>query len=246
LGWLVGYWWERGSRMARVAALLICCCVLVNPFIIGVLGLKGSTFAAVRSVNQSAGSLRKAALEERAARSTNGMAPDAETAVSEANKTRGISPPATFASGPRSPAEGRADALTKLAELARRYLYPQTLGRERAIVIVPTDAVPPTEVFPEWLKLATLTHVQLPIGWYWNDSYYAAYYREAVTRLSPASVTALDVHWIIESNLFGPAPPAAVSLSLRDPRRFAFARSYVRGPYYLTIYRALPFSESPS
>jgi hypothetical protein len=144
-----------------------------------------------------------------------------------------------------SPAQRRAAALTKLAELARRYLYPQTLGRERAIVIVPTDAIPPTEVFPEWLRLATLAHVQLPVGWYWSDSYYAAYYREAVTSLSPESVTALDARWIIVSNLFGPAPPKAVNLALSDTRRFIFARQYISGPYYLNIYRALPFSASP-
>ncbi|MGA2017849.1 MAG: hypothetical protein ABSH26_12945 [Opitutaceae bacterium] len=245
LGWLVGHLWGRGPRLVRAAALLICGCVLVNPFIIGLIGLNGSTFAAVRDVNQSAGSLKKASQEEKAAPAATGTASGAEAAAPAASGTRAAAPPAANVPAQLSPAQRRAAALTKLAELARRYLYPQTLGRERAIVIVPTDAIPPTEVFPEWLRLATLAHVQLPVGWYWSDSYYAAYYREAVTSLSPESVTALDARWIIVSNLFGPAPPKAVNLALSDTRRFIFARQYISGPYYLNIYRALPFSASP-
>jgi len=216
--------------------------VLVNPFIIGLIGLNGSTFAAVRDVNQSAGSLMKASQEEKAGPIAKGPASGSETPAPPANAIRAASPPVASVPVLLSPAQKRAVALTKLAELARRYLYPQTLGRERAIVIVPTDAIPPTEVFPEWLRLATLSHVQLPVGWYWNDSLYAAYYREAVSNLSPSSVTALDARWIIVSNLFSPRPPEAVNLALRDTRRFIFARQYISGPYYLNIYRALPFT----
>jgi|CZKI01.1.fsa_nt_gi hypothetical protein len=245
LGWLVGNLWGRGPKLARGAALLICGCVLVNPFIIGLIGLNGSTFAAVRDVNQSAGSLKKASLEENAGPLAKGTAPGTQTAAPAADGIRVASPQAAVVPAQLSPAQKRAAAITKLAELARRYLYPQTLGRERAIVIVPTDAIPPTEVFPEWLRLATLAHVQLPVGWYWSDSYYAANYREAVTSLSPASVTALDARWIIVSNLFSPPPPDAVNVALRDPRRFIFARQYISGPYYLNIYRALPFSARP-
>jgi hypothetical protein len=243
LGWLVGFLWERGPRPARVAVVLICACALVNPFIIGLLGLNGSTFTAVKDVNQSAGSLKKASQEETAALAAEAKASGAE--APQANGIRPASPPAAVVSASLSPAQRREVALARLAELARRYLYPQTLGRERAIVIVPMDAIPPTEVFPEWLKLATLAHVQLPIGWYWNDSYYAAYYRQAVTNLNPASITALDARWVIVSNLFGPPPPDAVNLALSDPRRFIFARSYASGPYYLTIFRALPYNAPP-
>jgi hypothetical protein len=110
---------------------------------------------------------------------------------------------------------------------------------------VPVESVPPTEAFPEWLKLATLAHVQIPIGWYWNDSYYAAYYREAVTKLTPKSIIALDAHWVITSNLFGTAMPEPVARALRDPRRFVFAHSFVSGPYNMTIFRALPFGAPP-
>jgi hypothetical protein len=220
LGWSLGWLWERGPHLARVAVLSVCICTLINPFIIGVLGLKRSTFAAVQDLSQKAGSLHEAAL--------------AEKGSSDTEVLDSLTMP-----------QRRAAALAVLAEQTRRYLYPQTLGRERAIVIVPLDQLPPTEVFPEWLKLATLSHVQLPIGWHWSDSVYAAYYRDSVTKLSPASIAALDAHWVIVTNLFSPAPPRIVLHELRDRRRFIPACSFVSGDYYLSIYRALSFSEAP-
>ncbi len=227
LGWLVGYWWGLGKVVARVAAAALCCCVLINPFVIGLLGLKRSTVAAVQDVNQSAGSLQKAAV-----------------AQGKALHVKAITTPAT--SPNLSPVEKRTAAFAKLAEEARRYLYPLTLGRDRAIVIVPVDAIPPTEVFPEWLKLETLVHVQLPIGWYWTDSFYAGFYREAARTLSPASVNVLDARWVIATNLFAPGPPPpSVLRALSDPRRFVFARSFVVGDYYLNIYRASAFAGAP-
>jgi hypothetical protein len=233
LGWFVGYLWRLGAVAARVGAIAICCCVMVNPFVIGLLGLRGSTFAAVQDVNQSAGSLRSAAI--------------AQEKASHPAETAAPAPASPVAAPSLSPLERRAAAFAKLAEEARRYLYPLTQGRDRAIVIVPVDTVPPTEVFPEWLKFATLIHVQLPIGWYWSDSFYAGFYREAVTKLTPASVNVLDAHWIIATNLFGAEPPPeAVLRALRDPRRFVFARSFVTDHYYLNIYRASSFGGNPA
>ena len=239
LGWLVGYLWRLATIAARAGAVAICCCVLVNPFIIGLLGLKGSTFAAVQDVNQSAGSLQSAALAQETAAKPKEAPPPPPSAPS--------APVAPVAPPVLSQAERRAAAFAKLTEEARRYLYPLTLGRERAIVVVPISKLPPTEAFPEWLKLATLVHVQLPIGWYWSDSFYAGFYREAVTKLSPASVNVLDAHWVIVSNLFAPDPlPPRVLKALVDPRRFAFARSFVTDHYYLNIYRASSFGGRPS
>lgn len=237
LGWLVAWLWGQKGPGARALAIALIVCVLINPFVIGLIGLNGSTFAAVRSVNQSAGSLEKAA-EDQAAEKKPG--PPAKGGPPAAVV------PLQQAAVILTPEQRRAKAFATLAELTRRYLYPQTLGRDRAIVMAPEDSVPPTEVFPEWLKLATLSHVQVPIGWYWNDSYYAAYYREAVTKLTPKSVIALDAKWIIMSNLFGPPPPAPVLRALHDDRRFVFAHSFASGPYTLTIFRALPFGPLPS
>ncbi len=239
LGWLVGHMWNRGTPAYRFGAVAICIGALINPFIIGLLGLRSSTFEAVQNVNQSAGSLKDAALAEKEKSKMPPALPSPKTP----------SPDSVGAlqsqSVPLSYTERRVKAFNKMAELARRYLYPQTRGRDRAIVIVPKEETPPTEVFPDWLKLATLAHVQLPIGWYWNNSYYATYYREAVTTLSPESVTALDARWIIVSNLFGPPPPEAVRVALKDPRRFVIVQSYMSGPFSMEIYRAFPYSAPP-
>ena len=242
LGWLVAWLWVRRTALSRALAVGAIVCVLVNPFVIGLIGLNGSTFAAVRSVNQSAGSLEKAAEDEASGKRTDQKANSVPSALPSAATAKAVKPTADNL----SPEQRRAKAFSTLAELTRRYLYPQTLGRDRAIIIAPEDTVPPTEVFPEWLKLATLSHVQVPIGWYWNDSYYAAYYREAVTKLTPKSVIALDAKWVIMSNLFGPPPPEAVLRALHDDRRFVFAHSFASGSYTLTIFRALPFGPLPS
>jgi hypothetical protein len=245
LGWFVGFLWARGGPAPRATAVAVCACALVNPFVIGLLGLRSSTFDAVQKVNQSAGSLKQAAVDEK-------MALEGGALSSEVQKTDGAGGTSRpkAGSGERtgrmlSAAQKREIAFGNLAEGARRYLYPLTLGRDRAIVIVPLDETPPTEVFPEWLKLATLTHVLLPIGWYWNDSYYAAYYRKAVTTLSPASVAALDARWIIVSNLFE-SPPDEVMQALHDPQRFAVAQSFVNGSYNLLVYRVLPYGVPPA
>ncbi len=71
LGWLVGWLWKRGSKNGRYASVTICICTLVNPFVIGLLGLTGSTVEISWDINQTAGSLKKAAQEERAASPTN-------------------------------------------------------------------------------------------------------------------------------------------------------------------------------
>jgi hypothetical protein len=210
LGWLVGWGWRRFSWVGRTGIIAICALTLANSLFIGLQGLHPSTFAAVQDITARGASL-------------------------PVEGVKGAQDPASMRDSSSSSA--RPEAFAKLAEDARSYLYPLTFGRDRAIVIVPLDQLPPTEVFPEWLKLATLSHVQLPIGWHWSASLYSGYYRESVTSLTAASIAALGARWIIVSNLFLPVTPPAVTEALKDRSRFAPARSFTEGDYYLKIYR---------
>lgn len=215
LGWLVGRWWASH----RWAALTIVACCLVNPVVFGVLGLSGSTLAKLQAISESAGSLSDAAAGS----------PSSAAAPAATPET----PP------PDDRQSNRPAALAELAEQARRHLYPLTRGRDRAVVLVPNDQIPPTESFPEWLKLATLSRLQLPVGWHWNDSLYAAHYRRAVQQLDPESFAALDARWVIVTDLFDYQPGIEVRRELGNPFRFQPVATYRAHGYYLAIFRVV-------
>jgi hypothetical protein len=132
----------------------------------------------------------------------------------------------------------REQAFIHLSLQLGAFLYPVTHGRDRAIVIVPPDELPPLQVFPEWMKMQTLSRVFLPLGWHWWASGYSTYYRGAVLTLNADAVTSLGAHWVIVTNLWGYETPSPVVSALQDRSRFAPITKFVDGPYYLTLYRA--------
>ncbi len=107
-------------------------------------------------------------------------------------------------------------------------------------MIVPPDQVPETKYFPEWMKMATLSRILLPVGWHWNDSLYSAYYRDSVTTLDPAAVTSLGAQWVIVSNVFQPKIPGKVATALADRSRFIPAATFRDGTYYMAIFKVVP------
>jgi len=155
------------------------------------------------------------------------------TAIASAN--------GSLAEGVAAPEDaGKIQAFEKLAVNTGDFLFLITKGRDRAIVIVPTDQLPKRRFFPEWMKMATLSRILLPVGWYWEDSLYSAYYRDAVTRLDSGAIAALDAKWIITSDVFQEKPPPEVEAALRDRTRFAPAAAFRQGRYVMTAYRVLP------
>lgn len=216
LGWLVGHWWAK----YRLLAIGVTACCLVNPLILGWLGSNRATFDKLRDISERAGSLQEAA---KATDLSSSRLPVTDTSLNTSIRG-GVSQP---------------EALKELSEHARRYLYPLTQGRERAVVIVPPEQIPPTKVFPEWMKLATLMRVQLPVGWHWSDSVYAAHYRRAATTLDRESIAALDARWIIVTNLFGPPPGDSIMQALGNRKQFLPCAVYHSGQYYLAVVRVL-------
>ena len=87
------------------------------------------------------------------------------------------------------------------------------------------------------MKLATTSHLLLPLGWYWNDSPYVTYYHYSVLTLNWQAVAGVGARWVIVTNLWGYAPPPAVAEALEDHRRFVPAHTFKAGDYYLTVYR---------
>ncbi len=134
----------------------------------------------------------------------------------------------------------RHQSFERLAIATGDFLFPLTQGRDRAIVVVPTDQVPETKYFPEWMKMATLSRIQLPVGWHWQNSIYSAYYREAVTRLDARAITALGARWVIVSNLFQDKLPPEVSEALTDEKRFVPAARFRDGPYLMSVFMVRP------
>lgn len=153
-----------------------------------------------------------------------------------ANSAQSLSQASTVAASSAA-AEMRSKAFEKLAVTVGDFLFPLTKGRDRVIVVVPPDLVPPLKFFPEWMKMATLSRILIPVGWHWQDSSYSFYYRSAVTKLDPRAITSLDAKWVIISNLFQSELPAEVSLALADGARFAPAARFREGPYSMTIYK---------
>jgi hypothetical protein len=207
-GCLVGRLLDQFRWPTRLLGLGLAGLSLANAAGLGVLGLEPSTFAIVAVASSEGLSLSQLADANPAVASTVLISPD------------------------------HASALLALSRQLDDFLFPVAQGRERVIVIVPPSEVPPLDKFPEWMKLATLSRVLLPVGWHWADSLYATYYRKAVLTLDADAVSALGARWVIVTNLWGYSPPAAVAQALGDGRRFTLATRLVQGPYFLALYRA--------
>jgi hypothetical protein len=156
------------------------------------------------------------------------------TAIADTNGSLSDSPAALAAD------QARHRAFEKLAVKTGDFLFLLAHGRERAVLVVPPDQLPKRRNFPEWMKFATLGRMLIPVGWYWEDSIYSAYYREAVTRLDASSLAALDAKWVITSNTLEDPLPREVASTLKDRTRFAPAAAFREGPYTMVAYRVLP------
>jgi hypothetical protein len=218
VGWMAGELLAQLRLRSRILGGLLAASCLVTPIGLGIIGLLPGTITQVNAISAGARSLSDAAAEER--------------------KNR---PAATGqASAPSAPNQNRAQAFERLATKTGDYLFPLAHGRERAIVIVPPDQIPEVKYFPEWMKLATLARIQLPVGWHWHNSDYSAFYREAATRLDARAITSLDAKWIIVSNLFQEKIPEPVLNALLDRDRFLRVATFVEGKYFMTAFRVLP------
>jgi hypothetical protein len=89
------------------------------------------------------------------------------------------------------------------------------------------------------MKMATYSRISLPVGWHWCDSIYSAYYRDAVLRLDPQALIALDAKWVIVSNIFLPTIPSEVIRALSDRLRFTATANFRDGDYYMTVFRVV-------
>ena len=212
VGWLVGSLLSSPSWRSRLLGGTLGACCLANPIGLGLVGLMPGTINRVKTIAGSAQSLSQAR------------------------------PPASAAFPESSPLDEAAheQIFEKLAVRTGDFLYPITKGRERAIVIVPPEQVPEVKYFQNWMKMATLSRLQLPIGWHWQNSYYSSCYRDAVTGLDASAIVALDAKWVIVSNIFQPRVPAKVGKALTDQKRFSPVGTIWEGRYYMSIFRILP------
>ncbi len=209
LGWLAGDLLAKATWRARTLGFSLAVCCLISPIGLGMVGLMPDTVSKVTAIASSNESLS----DETADR------PDDALALAEA--------------------KAKDRAFEKLSVKMGDFLFLLGKGRDRAIVVVPADQVPKLKYFPEWMKMATLSRILLPVGWYWENSVYSAYYRDAVRRLDFRAVAALDAKWVITSNIFEDAPPPEVAAALRDRSRFAPAATFREGRYTMTVYRVL-------
>lgn len=208
LACFVGRMLEAVRWPARILGVSVIAATLTNAAGLGILGLQPSTLATAKAVSSEGISL-----SQFAGSGAGGASPE------------------------MAPAD-RSRAFSVLAARLDDFFFPISRGRERAIVIVPPNEVPPLERFPEWMKLATLSRLVIPVGWHWADSLYAAKYRNAVLTLDSDALSALGARWVIVTNLWGYAPPAAVARALREGDRFTLVTTFSEGPYTLALYRA--------
>jgi hypothetical protein len=239
-GWLAGASITQDRfRLRAIGGVLTACC-LVAPIGLGVIGLMPGTIAKVNSIAAGAQSLSQAAAAEKSA----ALEPAAEksAALEPATEKSAALEPATSVIAPIStarPGPDRAQAFEKLAVETGNFLFPLSHGRERAIVIVPSDQIPEVKYFPDWMKLATLSRLQLPVGWHWQNSEYSAFYRDAVTRLDSRAIISLDAKWVIASNLFQETVPRPVAEALGDRSRFIPVATFRDGTYFMSAYRVI-------
>ena len=206
-GWLVGDLLVTPAPRRRLLGGALAASALVSPVSLGAIGLMPGTITSMKTVASTAQSLSQVTAQP---------VPSATAATSDADRHR---------------------AFEFLAVTMGDYLFPLTKGRDRVIVVVPPDQVPGLKYFPEWMKMATLSRIQLPVGWHWQDSTYSFYYREAVTHMDDRAIISLGAQWIIISNLFQEQLPAEVTEALADGERFVPVARFRDGKYYMTVYK---------
>lgn len=194
----------------RALAIILTVAAVISPIGLGVAGLMPGTLRTVQTVANTAHSLSQVGTSA--------------TANDDSSANEAV----------------RQAAFEKLAGLTGDFLFPLTKGRERAIVIVPADQIPETKYFPEWMKMATLSRLLLPVGSHWAASQYSAYYLDAVTKLDARAITSLDAKWVIVSNVFQEQPPEPVSRELADRSRFVLAARFHEGRYSMAIFKIIP------
>lgn len=210
LGWLAGSLLSRATARHRFLGMALAGAALISPIGLGVIGLIPGTLDTVKTVASTAQSLSQVAGQSRV-------------------------------SGPAENEEAvRHRAFEELSVTLGNFLYPLAHGRERAIIIVPPEQVPEVKYFQEWMKMATLSRIPLPVGWHWLDSIYSGYYRTAVTQLDAASIAALDARWVVSSNVFLPRLPDAVATALSDGTRFTPVARFRSGRYTMTVFKVRP------
>ncbi len=209
-GCIVGILWSRPDFRLRALGAILATCALITPIGLGFVGLIPGTLDTIKSVASSAQSLSQVAGNQ--------------NSIAERSYN----------------SEERIRAFESLATTTGNFLFPMTQGRDRVIVIVPPEQVPAVEYFPEWMKMATLSRIQLPVGWHWEDSMYSTHYRTAVTTLEARAIAALDAKWVILTNLFQETWPIEVSNALEDAERFTPVLRLWQGKYFIAIYQVRP------
>lgn len=219
-------------RRLRWAGWVIGGSCLINALGLALVGLSPATFSAVKRISDQAGSLSAEA------RRASTPSQDSTTAVVTGEGATAPAPAIAAVIAPaKPPPVDREKVLERLGRQAGHLLYPITRGRERAVVLVPENELPPREQFPTWLKLSTLAKVRLPIGWFWSESLYTALYRKAALELDPSALAGLEVRWIIVTNLYGAPSPDALH-ALQDPARFSAVGTFREAGFYLSVYEA--------
>ena len=210
-GWLIGDLLTKPAALrSRLVGGALIAGALLSPVGLGIIGLMPGTLDAVKAIASTARSLSQ------------------------------VRPTSMSLSLPASEEAARKEAFESLAIATGDFLFPLTKGRDRAIVIVPPDQVPETKYFPEWMKMATLSRIQLPVGWHWENSIYSAYYRDAVTRLDATAITALGAKWVITSNVFQDHLPLEVAQALSVKEHFVPVARFKDGQYVMSVFRVMP------
>jgi hypothetical protein len=217
-GWLAGALIAQPYIARKAAGILCTVCCLINPVGLGILGLTPGNIEKVKKISSTASSLSTL---------------QSDSGPEEERRHPGLAKESSNIDSIRQ------FAFVKLATQTGDFLYPIAKGRERAIVIVPPEQLPKLALFPEWMKMATYSRISLPVGWHWCDSIYSAYYRDAVLRLDPQALIALDAKWVIVSNIFLPTIPSEVIRALSDRLRFTATANFRDGDYYMTVFRVV-------
>ncbi len=215
-GWFAGILVVRKTFRSRALGTLIVICCMVNPVGLGVVGLIPGNIEKVKQLASTASSL-----------STLSVSAHSRTASAKTDLAKDV------LSNSR---DDKHNAFERLAVETGDYLFPVSHGRDRAIVVVSPRDLPPLAHFPEWMKMATLSRLSLPVGWHWNESLYSDYYRSAVLDLNPEALIALDAKWIIISNVFEDKIPTAVENALADKSKFAEVATFRDGDYYMSTF----------
>ncbi len=211
-GWFIGELWTvksvkyKATKILAVGLLGLC---LINPILLGIIGLMPGTVDAVSEVTATAQSLSDVTAEAQSETSSTLEERQSDQAVFD-----------------------------QLAIDAGKLLFSRTQGQERMLVIVPPNELLPQEHFPAWLRLATLTKMIIPTGPYYNRSIYGVLYEDANNHLSQEAISGLDIQWIyLSSQYIDEIPPEVVETLENDRRRFFPYSVFSKQDEWVKLYR---------